>query len=74
MRQGTIPLPRDDTLPGTLPGFLARFPDDEACATFLREWKYGPEGFRCPRCGASSAWFLPSRRLDECAACTSRSR
>ena len=69
MSPETIPLPRDDTLPGTLPGFMERFPDDQACAEFLREWKYGPDGFRCPRCGGDSAWFLPSRRLDECAGC-----
>jgi transposase-like protein len=69
MQIDTTPLPRDDTLPGTLPGFLERFPDDEACAAFLREWKYGTDGFRCPRCGGGSAWFLSSRRLDECKAC-----
>jgi transposase-like protein len=69
MPNATIPLPRDDMLPGSLPGFLERFPDDEACAAFLREWKYGPEGFRCPSCGGTSAWFLHSRRLDECTSC-----
>jgi len=69
MRHGPIPVPRDDTLPGTLPGFMERFPDDEAYAAFLRKWNYGTEGFSCPRCGGGSAWFLPSRRLDDCTAC-----
>lgn len=62
-------LPRDDTLPESLPAFLARFPHERACETFLRRWKYGDAGFRCPGCGMGDAWYLPSRRLDECRKC-----
>lgn len=69
MSDNVIPLPRDDDLPGTLSGFMERFPDNESCAAFLRLWRYGPKGFACPRCGGTSAWFLPSRSLDECTAC-----
>ena len=69
MSDNVIPLPRDDDLPGTLSGFMERFPDNESCAAFLRLWRYGPKGFACPRCGGTSAWFLPSRNLDECTAC-----
>ena len=66
---GLAPLPRDDTLPGTLLEFCERFASDDDCAEFLRAWKYGEDRFRCPRCGGRTAWFLPSRRLDECASC-----
>ncbi len=64
-----IPLLRDDSLPRSLAEFTLRFSDDEACAEVLRRWKYGDRGFVCPCCGGSTAWFLPSRRLDECRAC-----
>jgi transposase-like protein len=62
-------LPRDDTLPGTLAEFVLEFADEERCAALLRRWKYGERGFRCPRCGVEQAWYLPSRRLDECRGC-----
>jgi transposase-like protein len=61
-------LPREDDLPGDLPGFFARFSTEAACAELLRRWKY-PQGFRCPSCGGCKAWFLETRRLDECAGC-----
>jgi len=48
-------LPRDDTLPSDLPGFLDRFATETDCAALLRRWKY-PEGFRCPRCSSSKSW------------------
>jgi hypothetical protein len=64
-----IPFPRDDSLPGTLAEFVVKFSDEDACADLLRRWKYGERGFLCPRCGGHDAWFLPSRRLDECCAC-----
>ena len=60
MSDNVIPLPRDDDLPGSLSGFMERFPDNESCAAFLRLWRYGPKGFACPRCGGTSAWFLPA--------------
>lgn len=69
MSGSVIPLPRDDSLPGTLAEFVATFSDDEACAALLRRWKYGEDGFICPRCDGRRAWFLPSRRLDECCRC-----
>lgn len=69
MPESAIPLPRDDLLPGTLPEFSRQFSSEVSCARLLRRWKYGPQGFRCPRCGGGSAWYLPSRRLDECRDC-----
>src|SRR5690242_19745322 len=41
--------------PGSLPGFEARFPDDEACARWLFETRW-PDGFRCPGCGHAKGW------------------
>lgn len=61
-------LPRDDSLPSDLPGFLDRFATEVACAALLRRWKY-PQGFRCPRCSGVKAWYLEARRVDECAGC-----
>jgi hypothetical protein len=69
MTHDVIPLPRDDSLPGTLPEFSRRFGSERSCAALLRRWKYGPTGFRCPSCGGRKAWFLPSRNLDECSSC-----
>ena len=60
---------RDDSLPGTLAEFVRRFSDEASCAAVLRRWKYHERGFECPQCGHDAAWFLPSRRLDECCRC-----
>jgi len=60
---------RDDSLPGTLAEFVQRFADEQSCAAVLRRWKYHERSFACPRCGHPKAWFLPSRRLDECKQC-----
>jgi hypothetical protein len=64
-----IPFPRDDSLPGTLAEFVVVYSDESRCAELLRRWKYGDDGFRCPRCDGHRAWYLPSRRLDECTGC-----
>lgn len=59
---------RDDTLPRTLAQFVERFSDDARCAEVLRRWKYGG-AFRCRRCGHDAAWFIESRKTDECRGC-----
>ena len=69
MSDDVIALLRDDDLPGTLAEFVERFPDEQSCAELLRRWKYREQGFVCPGCGSRIAWFLPSRRLDECTSC-----
>lgn len=53
--------------PRTLGEFEARFATEEACRAFLAQARW-PEGFRCPRCGAATAW--PVRTvLWQCAGC-----
>jgi transposase-like protein/ribosomal protein L37AE/L43A len=53
--------------PRTLGEFEARFATEEACRAFLVQARW-PEGFRCPRCGAATAW--PVRTvLWQCAGC-----
>jgi transposase-like protein len=69
MSSDPVPLLRDDSIPGTLAEFTRRFSTERSCAAVLRRWKYGERGFICPRCGGTRAWYLPSRRLDECAHC-----
>lgn len=69
MSQELLVLPRDHTLPESLPAFSRRFSSERSCAKFLRRWKYGAAGFRCPRCGSSECWYLPSRHIDECRVC-----
>ena len=53
--------------PRTLAEFDAWFATEEACRAYLVQVRW-PEGFRCPRCGAATAW--PVRAvLWQCAAC-----
>ena len=53
--------------PRTLGEFDARFATEQACRAFLVQARW-PEGFRCPRCGAATAW--PVRTvLWQCAGC-----
>jgi len=61
-------LPRDDTIPQSLPEFMKRFGSEKRCAATLRRWRW-PEGFRCPACGHDKSWYVETRRLDECARC-----
>jgi transposase-like protein len=69
MVSNVIPLPRDELFPETLTEFAAIYGDEQACSRFLRRWKYGEQGFRCPRCGHDRAYFIVSRRLDQCTSC-----
>jgi len=56
-----------DEYPRTLAEFEARFATDDACRAYLVQLRW-PAGFRCPRCGATTAW--PVRTvLWQCAAC-----
>lgn len=53
-----------------LPEFVARFPDEEACAVYLEELRW-LEGFTCPECGeAGEPYRFTNRpRVLRCRAC-----
>jgi len=53
--------------PRTLTEFEMRFGLEQTCREYLFKLRW-PEGFRCPRCGASKAWSLRSV-LWQCAGC-----
>jgi len=48
--------------------FQKTFPDNEACEKHLAEQRW-PNGFICPRCGHSKAWYLANRKLFDCKSC-----
>src|SRR5262245_52261284 len=54
--------------PSSVLEFQRRFGTEEACEAFLFAWRW-PQGFRCPRCGASKSWRLGGRALYQCASC-----
>ncbi|MEZ5835015.1 MAG: transposase [Geminicoccaceae bacterium] len=51
--------------PRTLSEFQARFGSEEACRHYLVACRW-PDGYRCPRCGGSSAFEVSSRDLLQC--------
>lgn len=53
--------------PKTLAELERRFATEAACVQYLYALRW-PNGFGCPRCGASKAWFT-NRGLCKCAAC-----
>lgn len=58
----------DKSFPSSLIEFQRRFPDEEACRSYLlaRRW---PSGFQCPRCGHGECWGPTRRELYVCRAC-----
>jgi hypothetical protein len=55
--------------PRSLLEFQRRFPDDAACAAYLRAARW-PDGFVCPACGSLKGWALTTKAwIHECAAC-----
>ena len=65
-----MPPSRSD-FPRSLPEFIQRFADDEACFRFLLECRW-PGGFRCPRCGHEDGYGLTKRWGFNCASRTCR--
>ena len=55
-----------EDFPRTFAEFENRFASEEACREYLRQLRW-PDGFRCPRCGNSTAWPLGIRL--ECSVC-----
>jgi transposase-like protein/ribosomal protein L37AE/L43A len=59
--------PLVEDYPRTLAEFEARFATEAACRAYLAELRW-PNGFRCPKCGGTTAW--PVRVvLWQCAGC-----
>jgi predicted RNA-binding Zn-ribbon protein involved in translation (DUF1610 family) len=55
--------------PRSLLEFQRRFPDEAACAAYLREARW-PQGFVCPACGGGRGWALETKAwTHECAEC-----
>jgi hypothetical protein len=44
------------TEPPSLPEFLNRFPDEQACREHFRHQRWGDEGFECPDCEETENW------------------
>ena len=55
------------TFPRSLPAFMRRFGDDDACRAALAAWRWGV-GFDCPACGNATAW-VGAGGLRTCRAC-----
>lgn len=54
--------------PKTLLEFVAQFNTDDACIKYLIEHRW-PEGFKCPACENTKAWWLPKYKRHECSKC-----
>ncbi len=54
--------------PRTLVEFERMFGTEEQCRAYLERQKW-PDGFRCPKCGGTTAWVLKCRLLWVCTAC-----
>lgn len=48
--------------------FLNRFPSEEDCFHYLVKKRW-PDGFRCPKCGNQTAYFISTQRRFQCTAC-----
>jgi transposase-like protein len=48
--------------------FQERFQTDEACFEYLKQLRW-PDGFHCPKCGHSDAYFMAKRKVFQCAKC-----
>lgn len=58
------------TDPPRLLDFIDEHRTEEDCWQYLREARWGPDGFTCPDCGESEHWgFIEPRDLFECYEC-----
>lgn len=48
--------------------FQERFQTEEACFRHLQKLRW-PDGFRCPACGHTQAYFMKKRKVFQCANC-----
>ncbi len=45
--------------------YMSKFSDEETCIDYLKEKKW-PNGYVCPKCGATEAYYLKTRRRYQC--------
>jgi transposase-like protein len=57
-------MPRPD-FPKSILEFQQWFPDEEACIKYLYESRW-PNGFICPVCGDTEAYYITTRRVFKC--------
>lgn len=48
--------------------FQERFQTEEGCFHYLKKLRW-PEGFQCPRCGHTEAYFMKNRKVFQCTNC-----
>ena len=46
----------------TIQDFRKHFPNEEACAHLLKQTKW-PDGFKCPKCGNTQAYYITKRKV-----------
>ena len=51
--------------------FQKRFSSEESCAEFLAKQRW-PNGWVCPRCNSTKAYWITARKLYECSKCHSQ--
>lgn len=51
--------------------FQKTFSNDEACIDHLKEMRW-PNGFICPKCQYTEAWYIRSRRIFDCKQCRTK--
>jgi transposase-like protein len=51
--------------PQSIIEFQQWFPDEQACIDYLYKTRW-PDGFKCPICGDTEAYYISSRRLFQC--------
>jgi len=52
----------------SLSEFIQRFPSEDECYEYLVNKRW-PNGFRCPRCGHTTAYYLNARKQYQCTNC-----
>jgi len=48
--------------------FQERFQTDDACFEYLKQLRW-PDGFLCPKCGHTEAYFMTTRKVFQCVKC-----
>lgn len=51
--------------------FQKEFSTEDACIEHLKKIRW-PNGFRCPRCGYTNAWFIRTRKVFDCKGCRAK--